>query len=160
MPPEEISFDRYLDLIFASSNRTDACLSMLSAFLENIDACRDSLSQSLPEAAPSVVDQVEALAARARQFEANLRAEAERHGAEFKTSELGAVLWWAGMASHKAISSATSSRTKMAANDWDSAWFEVHALLFDTMSALSLLSVAENVLHRMELEGLGHVRGN
>ncbi len=48
----------------------------------------------------------------------------------------------------------------MAANDWDGAWIEIHALLFDTMSALSLLSVAETTLQRMVNEGFGHIREN
>lgn len=160
MPPEQVSFDRYLDLVFSSSNWTDACVSMLSAFLETIDACRDNLSESLPDAAPSIVDQVEALAGRAQQFESDLRSQAGRYGPEFKTSELGAVLWWAGMASHKATSAVKNFRAKMDANNWDGAWFEIHALMFDTMSALSLLSVGETMIRRMETEGLGHVRGN
>lgn len=34
---EEIDFDRYLDLVFASPNRMAACTSMLAAFLETVD---------------------------------------------------------------------------------------------------------------------------
>jgi len=50
--PEQVSFDRYLDTIFASSNRLDACVNMLSVFLEDIDSCRDNPGQSLPASAP------------------------------------------------------------------------------------------------------------
>ena len=35
--PEHLSFDSYLDVVFASPNWLDACASMLSAFVETID---------------------------------------------------------------------------------------------------------------------------
>lgn len=158
--PKQVSFDQYLDIIFATSNWLDACVNMLSVFLEDIDSCRDNPGQSLPGSAPSIIDQVVALAGRARRLELQFRDTAEKHGPEFQTTELGAVLWWAGMASHKARAAAESARDKMARNAWDDAFFEVHALMYETMSALSLLSVAEGMIQRMETEGMGHVRPN
>ncbi len=109
MQGQDIPFDRYLDIIFAGPNRTDACLSMLSEFLECIDGCRDNLNEMLPDIAPGIVEQSEAVSARAREFEAHLRSETERHGPEFKTCQLGAALWWAGMASHKATAAGRGS---------------------------------------------------
>lgn len=158
--PEEISFDRYLDTIFAASNRLDACVNMLSAFLESIDSCRDDLRERLPGMAPSIVDQVVAVVDRAQRLERRLRTVAQTRGPEFQTSELGAVLWWAGMASHKAMAAAEAARGKMAREVWDDAFFEVHALMYDTMSALSLLSLAEAMIQRMERESIGRYNPN
>jgi hypothetical protein len=156
--PKEVSFDRYLDMVFASSSWLDACVTMLAAFLENIDSCRDHPELSLPEIAPSIVDQVRAVAGRAQRLEHQLRTTAERHGPAFQTDELGAVLWWAGMASHKATAAMESAHDKMARNAWENAFFEIHAMMYDTMSALSLLSVAEGMIQHMETEHTGGVR--
>ena len=51
-----ISFDRYLDSIFADRTWLDACVNVLSVFLEDIDSCRDDPGQSLPGIAQSMVD--------------------------------------------------------------------------------------------------------
>ena len=159
-PAKQVSFANYLDTIFAGPDWLDACVQMLSVFAEDIDSCRDNPSQSLPGIAPSIVDQVVAVAGRAQRLERRLRDSAERHGPEFQTQELGAVLWWAGMASHKALAGAEGAREKMARNAWDDAFFEIHALMYDTMSAVSLLSVAEGLIHRMETEGPTRKRPN
>ena len=158
--PKQVSFDRYLDFIFASSNWLDACVNMLSVFLESIDSCRDNPGQSLPASGPSIVDQVAAVAGRAHLLELRFRDTAEKRGPQFQTSELGAVLWWAGMSSHKAAVAAKGVRDKMAQDAWEEAFFEVHALMYDTMSALSLLSVAEGMIQRMETESSGRERPN
>ena len=158
--PKQVSFDEYLDIVFASSNWLDGCVTMLAAFVEDIDSARDNPALSLPPTAPSIVDQGAALTGRAKRMEMQLRETAERRGPAFQTSELGAVLWWAGMASHKATAAAESARAKMARNAWEDAFFEIHALLYDTISALSLLSVAEGMIRRMETEGSGDARPN
>jgi hypothetical protein len=158
--PKQVSFAEYLDTIFASSNWLDACVGMLAVFVDDVDSCRDNPGQTLPGTAPSIVDQAAALAGRAQRLERSLRAGAERRGPEFQTSELGAVLWWAGMASHKAAAAAQGARDKMARAAWEDAFYEVHLLLYETMSALSLLSVAEGMIRRMETEGTGRVRPN
>ena len=158
--PKQVSFDRFLDTIFASPNRLDACVNMLSVFLESIDSCRDNPGQSLPSRAPSIVDQLAAIAGRARRLELRFRDTAKKRGPEFQTSELGAVLWWAGMASHKAAAAAEAVRDKMAQNAWEETFVEIHALMYDTMSALSLLSVAEGMIQRMEAERIGRERPN
>jgi hypothetical protein len=133
---------------------------MLSAFLEDIDSCRDAPAQSLPRTGPSIVEQVAALSDRARCLERQFRESAERRGPEFQTPELGAVLWWAGMASHKAAAASEGARAKTARNAWEDAFFEIHALMYETMSALSLLAVAEEMIQRMEAEGVSRVRPN
>ena len=158
--PKQVSFDRFLDTIFASSNRLDACMNMLAVFLEDIDSCRDNPGQSLPASAPSIVDQVAAVAGRAQRLELRFRDTAEKRGPGVQTAELGAVLWWAGMASHKAVAAAEGVRDKMAQDAWEEAFFEIHALMYDTVSALSLLSVAEGMIQRMETEGSGRERPN
>ena len=158
--PRQVPFDQYLDAAFASPNWLEACVSMLAAFLESIDSCRDSPGLSLPQIAPPIVDQVSAVADRAQRLEIQLRTTAESHGPAFQTSELGAVLWWAGMASHKANAAAKGARDKMARNAWEDAFLEIHALMFETISAISLLSVAEGMLQHMENEGTDHVRPN
>jgi hypothetical protein len=48
----------------------------------------------------------------------------------------------------------------MARNAWEDAFLEIHALMFETISAISLLSVAEGMLQHMENEGTDHVRPN
>jgi hypothetical protein len=100
------------------------------------------------------------VAGRAQRLELQLRGTAERHGPAFQTSELGAVLWWAGMALHKAARAGEGARNKMAQKAWEDAFFEVHALLYDTMAAVSLLSVAEGMIQRMETEGIDPGRPN
>src|SRR5438270_12902702 len=117
--PKQVSFDEYLDIIFASSNWLEACVTMLSVFLEDLDSCRDDPAMRLPEIAPSILDQVTSVSSRAHRLELQLRGTAERRGPAFQTSELGSVLWWAGMASHKATGAAEGSRAKMAKNAWD-----------------------------------------
>lgn len=158
--PQEVSFDRYLDMVFASPNWLDGCVTMLATSLEDIDSCRDNPGLSLPEMAPSIVDQVGALAGRAQRLERQIRTAAERNGPAFQTSELGAVLWWAGMAMHKAVAATESARGTMARNAWEDAFIEIHAMLYDTMSALSLISVAEGMIQRMKTESAGDVRPN
>jgi hypothetical protein len=150
---KEVSFDQYLDMIFAGPMWLDACTNMLSVFLDDIEGCRDKPRESLPEIAPSIVDQVTRVAERARRLEARFREHAEERGPEFKTAELGSVLWWAGLASHKAASAAESVQGHMERKAWDDVFFDVHTLMFDTMSALSLLSVAERMINRMEQDG-------
>lgn len=158
--PIRVSFDSYLDTVFASSNWVEGCLSMLSAFLESVDSCRDDPGQRLPDLAPSIVDQVEAVAGRVRRLESRLRAAAEAHGPEFQTSELGAALWWAGMASHKAMGAVPIVREHLSHRAWEKAFYEVHALMFDVISAISLLALAEGMIHRMEAERRGPDRPN
>jgi hypothetical protein len=148
--PKQISFDEYLDSVFASPIWLDACVNMLSVFLEDIDACRDNPGRDLPDLAPSILDQVAAVAIRARRKESHFRDTAEKRGPEFKTTELGAVLWWAGMASHKAEAAGRAVLKKINQNAWDDVFFEVHAMMYDTIAALSLLSVAERMIERME----------
>lgn len=63
------------------------------------------------------------------------------------------------MALHKAAAT-ESSRVKMAASAWDDAFPEIHALMYETMSAVSLISVAEEVIQRLEPEGIGNARPN
>jgi hypothetical protein len=92
------------------------------------------------------------VADRAHRLEKRFRELAYRRGPEFQTPELGAILWWAGMASHKAAAATEDSRQKMSTGAWDDAFFTIHSLLYDTMSALSLLSVAEGLIRRMEAE--------
>lgn len=46
----------------------------------------------------------------------------------------------------KAAAAAESARAIMARGDWEDAYFEIHALLYDTISALSLLAVAEGII--------------
>ena len=158
--PRQVPFDQYLDAAFASPNWLEACVSMLAAFLESIDSCRDRPALSLPQIAPSILDQVIAIADRAQRLELQLRTTAESHGPAFQTSELGAVLWWAGMASHKATAAAKGARDKMARNAWEDAFLEIHALMFETISAISLLWVAEGMIQHMESEGTDRVRPN
>jgi|GEM_PF-4465102 len=100
------------------------------------------------------------MAGRAQRLELRLRHTVETRGPEFQTSELGAVLWWAGMASHKAAAAVEGVRDKMAQDAWEEAFFEIHALMYDTMSALSLLSVAEGMIQRMETESSDRERPN
>jgi len=66
--PQQVPFDEYLDAVFASPNWLEACVSMLAAFLESIDSCRDSPGLSLPQIAPPIVDQVSAVADRAQRL--------------------------------------------------------------------------------------------
>lgn len=160
IPPKQVSFDRYLDSIFASPNWLDGCVGMLSALLEDIDSCRETLGVSLPQIAPSIVDQVAAVTGQAQRLELRFRDTVEMRGPAFQTSELGATLWWAGMAAHKAASAAGAARDKMAQNAWEDAFFEIHALMYDTISAVSLLSVAEGLIQRMETERTNRVRPN
>lgn len=150
--PREVSFDTYLDTVFASPNWLDACVTMLSAFVEDIDACRDDPGRRLPDLAPPIAAQVSALNDRAQRLHQQLRSSAEQRGPAFQTSELGAILWWAGMAAHKATAAAGTARDQIAGNAWEDAFFELHALMYETMSALSLLSVAESMMQRMETE--------
>jgi hypothetical protein len=158
--PKQVSFDEYLDIIFSSSNWLDACVPMLAVFLEDIESCRDNLDEKLPEIAPSILDQVGAIAGRAQRLELELRSKAGSHGPAFQTSELGAVLWWAGMALHKGMGAAEGARDKMDRKVWEDAFLEVHASMYETMSALSLLSVAEGMMLRMETEGTDRPRPN
>ena len=158
--PKQISFGQYLDTIFASPIWLDACVNMLSVFLEDIGACRENPSQSLPRIAPSIVEQVAAVAGQAHRLELRFRDTAEKHGPEFQTNELGAILWWAGMASHKARGSVQTIGKKSEQNAWDDVFLEVHAMMYDTISALSLLSTAERMIQRMETEGTGRDRPN
>jgi hypothetical protein len=150
--PKEVSFADYLDYVFGSPIWLDTCVSMLSVFVGNIDRCRDNPARDLPDLAPAVLEQVEAVNERAKRLEKHFRELAEKRP-EFKTGELGAILWWAGMAEHKATSAIESSREKMERKDWDEAFFEIHAGMFDTVSALSLLYVADGMIGRMESEG-------
>jgi hypothetical protein len=89
--PQQVPFDQYLDAVFASPTWLEACVSMLAAFLESIDSCRDSPGLSLPQMAPPIVDQVSAIADRAQHLELQLRTTAESHGSVFQTSQLRAV---------------------------------------------------------------------
>jgi len=146
--------------VFASPDWLEGCVSMLSAFLETIDECRDNPEERLPEVAPPVVDQVAAVVERARDRQQGLRESAQARGPEFRTSELGAVLWWAGMALHKATEAIPAARRKMAQGARFEAFVEVHSLLYDTISGLSLLSVAEGLIHDMEMAGREHERPN
>jgi hypothetical protein len=152
--PKQVSFDEYLDSVFASPIWLDACVNMLSVFLEDVDACREKPEQDLPGLAPSIVDQVAAVADRTRRLELRMRGIAEKRGTQFMTTELGATLWWAGMASHKATGAVQHIREKMGRNAWSDVFFEVHAMMHDTAAALSLLSVAERMIKRMESEGV------
>jgi hypothetical protein len=158
--PNEMSFDDFLDTVFASSRWLDACVDLLSAFLEELDSCRDNPRESLPESGSSIVEHVAAVADRAERLQLQLRETAERRGPAFQTSELGAVLWWVGMALHKASGSVESARDKMAYHAWEEAFIEVHALLYDTMAGISLLSVAQALIERMESEGVDRARPN
>lgn len=159
-PPRQVSFDGYLDTIFDSANWVDACVTMLSVFLEDIESCRDNPGQHLRDIAPSIVDQVHGVAARAERLERHFRSTAEAHGPEFQTTELGAILWWAGMASHKAIGAVAVAREKLSQNAWEKAYYEIHTLMYDTISAISLLAIAEGMIRRMESEGDGRQRPN
>jgi hypothetical protein len=152
--PKQVSFDKYLDSVFASPIWLDACVNMLSVFLEDVDSCRENPDRDLPGVAPSIVDQVAAVADRARRMGIRMREATEKRGPEWKTTELGATLWWAGMAAHKATGAVQNVRAKMGRNDWSDVFFEVHAMMHDTASALSLLSVAERMIKRMESEGV------
>jgi len=58
------------------------------------------------------------------------------------------MLWWTGMGSHKAGGAATAARDMMARNAWEDAFYVINALLYDMISALSLLSVAESMIKR------------
>lgn len=158
--PKQLSFDRYLDTVFAGSSWLEACVTMLTTFLESIDSCRDDPGRSLLSTAPAIVDQVAAVAGAARNLEHRFRKIAEKRGPEFQTDELGAVLWWAGMASHKAGGAVEAARRLMAQDAWEQAFFDIHALMYDTMAALSLLAVAEGMMQRMETESLGRERAN
>jgi hypothetical protein len=158
--PEEVSFERVLDTIFASANWLDACTQMLSVFLESVDECREDPGATLPGMAPAVVDQVAALAGRAKSLELRFREMAEKRGPSFQTTDLGAVLWWAGMAAHKASSAAEGARHNVARHAWEDAFVEIHALLYEAISALSLLGLAEEMILRMDREGVGHERPN
>lgn len=158
--PRQVSFDQYLDILFASSGWLDACVNMLSVFLEDIECGRDNPAEALPGIAPSIVDQVAAVAGRARRLEHQFRVTAEKRGPEFQTTQLGAVLWWAGMASHKADAALEDARGEMARNDWQDAFIQINLLLYDTVAALSLLSVAEGMIRRMETEGIERERQN
>jgi hypothetical protein len=157
--PRELSFDAYLDAVFASPSWLDACVTMLSAFVEDVDSCRDDPGRRLPELAPPIALQVSALNDRAKRLHLQLRSSAEERGPAFQTSELGAVLWWAGMASHKAAAAAESAQDRMKGEAWEEAFFDLHAMMYETMSALSLLSVAESMMQRMETEP-GRARPN
>ena len=158
--PRQVSFDEYLDIIFASPNWLDSCVTMMAVFLEDVESCSENLSQKLPEVAPSILDQVDAIAARAQRLEMELRDTAQSRGPAFQTNELGSVLWWAGMALHKAASASQGARDKMARGIWDDAFLEVHASMFETMSGLSLLSTAGEMMLRMENEGTDRPRPN
>lgn len=158
--PKQISFDQYLDAVFDSPNWVDACVNMLAAFLESLEECRDDPGRELPRMGPPLIDQIAAVAHRAKRREDQFRVIAEKHGPEFQTSELGATLWWAGMAVHKAVGAAAGSREKLAERAAEDALFEIHALLFDTMSAISLLSVAEGMIEGMEAGIKGRERPN
>jgi hypothetical protein len=147
---KEVSFDQYLDMIFAGPIWLDACTGMLSVFLEDIEGCRENPRETLPEIAPSIVDQVSRVAERARRLEGRFRQAAEERGPRFQTTELGAVLWWVGLACHKAAGNAENARERMDRKAWDDAFIDVHSLLYETMSALSLLAVAEGMLAEME----------
>ncbi|MGH2442654.1 MAG: hypothetical protein ACRDFX_05785 [Chloroflexota bacterium] len=144
--PKQISFDSYLDTIFAGGAWLEACVNMLSVFLEDIDSCRDEPGKLLPGIAPSIVDQVAAVADRARHLQAQHRSTAEQHGPEAQTAELGAILWWAGMASHQAGAALTASRDLMERNAWDEAFIQINVLMYDTISSLSLLSISEEMV--------------
>jgi hypothetical protein len=158
--PRQVTFDQYLDLVFAGPGWLEACVGMLSAFLQDIDTDSDDAAERLPEIAPSIVEQASAIVGAAKRLEQRLREAAEQRGPAFQTDELGAVLWWAGMASYKATSAAEGARGRMAEQTWDDAFFEIHALLHGAISALSLLSVAEGMMRRMEAEGTGRERPN
>jgi hypothetical protein len=158
--PKPLTFDEYLDRLFAGPNWHDGCVSMLAAFLETIDSCRDDPEHGLPRTAPSIVDQTVALAGQLQRLEHRLRDTAERGGPGFQTSEMAAVLWWSGMALHKAAAAAEGGQTRMAAGAWDEAFFEIHAQMYETMSAVSLIFIAERLLHHLGTEGIGDARPN
>lgn len=158
--PEQVSFDQYLDTVFASSKWVDACVTMLSAFLESIDACRDDPDQQLPDIAPSIVDQVAAMVDRAQRLEQSFRATAEERGPAYQTPELGAALWWTGMSLHKAMAAVEGARKQISQNAWWEVFFEVHALLHGAISAISLLALAEGMIQRMEAAGVSQGRPN
>ncbi|MGH2443205.1 MAG: hypothetical protein ACRDFX_08585 [Chloroflexota bacterium] len=151
--------DEYLNEAYDSPNWLDACMNMLSVFLEDLDTGRDHPERSLPGIGPSIVDQVAAVADRARLLQLRYRATTEERGPEFQTSELGAMLWWAGMGSHQAAEAVTISRDMMAGEDWERAFIQINALLYDTISALSILSTAEGMMKR-DYEGRGRERPN
>ena len=157
--PRLISFDEYLDVIFASDDWLDACVNMLSVFLEDIESCREDPVGTLPAVAPSIVDQVAAVAERTQRLQREVRSSAEGRGPQFQTTELGAVLWWAGMGAHKAVTAVPSIRDAMGRGAWDDTYFAIHALLYDTISALSLLSVADGVFAQ-QVESFGRGRPN
>lgn len=149
---KQVSFDQYLDILFAEGIWLDGCTTMLAVFLEDIETGRDNPRETLPDIAPSIVDQVTRVSRHAHGLEQSFRALAQERGPAFQTNELGAALWWAGMAAAKADASAQEVQKKMASNDWPEAYFEIHRLMYETICALSLLSVAERIMRRQEDE--------
>jgi hypothetical protein len=106
----------------------------------------------VPSVAPSILDQVAHLAERARNMEGHFRAKAESRGPAFQTRELGALLWWAGLAAHQASVDAEDVGRQIAGKIWSDVFFTAHRQVFDTISALSLLAQAERTIARMEQE--------
>jgi hypothetical protein len=157
---KEVPFDEYLDLVFAGPMWVDACTSMLSVFLEDVEGCREDPGEGLPEIAPSILDQVARVGERARRLESRFRQWAQGRGPTFQTTELGALLWWAGLASHKGAGGVETVRRQIERQAWEDVFIDLHTLMFDTMSALSLLGVAERVIHRLDADGEGGGRPN
>ena len=155
-----ISFDQYLDMVFAGSGWLDACTTMLAVFSNDIEGCRDNPSEGLSEVAPSILDQVTRVADRARRLEMSFRELAHEGGARFQTIELGSVLWWAGLASHKAAGGAETVRKQIDQRAWQDVFIDLHTLIFDVISALSLLGIAERLISRMEIEDESSGRAN
>lgn len=142
------SVDKQVDGIFAGAGWFDACMTILAACLDELDACRDDPQAELPSIAPPIVEQVTAIAERAQQLQLQLRWSAEQRGPAAQTLELGAMLWWAGMGLHKGASAAAAISSRTAGGAWDDALYEIHALLYDTVSALALLCAAQAQLEK------------
>jgi hypothetical protein len=157
---KEVSFDLYLDIIFASSGWLDACTTMLAVFSNDVESCRENPGQDLPELAPSILDQVARVAERARRLEQSFRDMAHERGPRFRTVELGSALWWAGLASHKAVGGAETVSNQVAQGAWEDVFIDLHTLIFDVISALSLLGIAERLVTQLELEDESSGRAN
>jgi hypothetical protein len=157
---KEISFDQYLDMIFAGSGWLEACTTMLAVFSNDIESCRENPGEGLPEEAPSILDQVTRVAERARRLETSFRELAHERGARFQTIELGSTLWWAGLASHKAAGGIERVQKQITRQAWEDVFIDLHTLIFDVISALSLLGIAEQLVSRMELEAESSGRSN
>lgn len=89
----------------------------------------------------------------------DLRDTAEGHDAELKTAELGAVLWWGAWLRTRGGSSRGGQEEDDAGWLGDT-FFRIHAMMFETMSSLSLLWLAEDMIRQMEAEGVRAERGN